>query len=318
MKSNCSLLSAIFALLWLGACTPNPESLAKKYNEEVYAFLEKGIKDASGSAFNLVVPIYQTELLYDSLRNAGMEKITDEEAQTVFLDKITVPEKYDIYKEQWKRVVEKCRSQLKYLPTNTWMINEDTMSPSSIFKVNKGYTEMYPYNYLNVHDVGIPSNEFIPSRYGMASMLFFDYNPNNEKMEIRNLKGKVGHFRKASQKEMVMGHFVNSFGDEMYVTKNSDIAIKETTWYVYYQSLDVTQITIDGEEYAKVFKGVSRDRNDAIDALITGDGMYSSNSENYVWRRQRTRTLTFDFLFKIPEDEINVEEIEIEDEIETE
>lgn len=296
----------------IASCSPGPESLANKYSKEIHSFLESAIANVpdSASAYEMASPLVKSLMLFDSLYNAGIGKFEKEEDFKLFMAEIMDPIDDTLYTMQWERVVEKNRQQLKGFPINTWLINEDTMSPSNIFKLNKSCTKLLPYNDTRWRDFKLPSDESSPALYSLNKMLFLNYNPQSDLMEIRTLEGKIGHFRKASTEELVMGLYIDGYGDELFVNKDSKVIVENNT--IWPGSIEVAQITINDEVYGLWKRGTYQERGGAIDALVEKNLFYymllNGEKEEMFMRRKAYGDHDFDFMLYVPEEEKNLEE----------
>ena len=281
------------------SCKPKPDSLARKNFETINVQVEKLLADTleTKTAYELALPLLELGNQYLLMQEKARELYPDEETWNRY--DMNMPGLDELLAPYWERVVKANRTQMKKLPTNTWMINQDTQSVSSIFQVNKTYSEIYPYNYKKIQNLNIPTAGDVEYGSSLIFLFFFNYDPETKLMEIRTVDGKVGHFRKATDNELAMGLYYGSNGDELCCYKASDVKVSNTFWGLVGW---VIEVDIDGRELC-VMK--SERGSGVIDELgdINGDRFY----------RQRESSTPYDFIFVIPEAEKRALEMSAED-----
>lgn len=316
------LLFIPFLAAAIVACGPNPETLAGENKNEIHSLLENAIKSVpeSATAYEMAIPLHEAWSFFDSLATKAMDRFKDEDAKELYLLSMSTFSEDSLFVDQWKKVVEKTKSQFKHLPANTWLINKDTMSPSSIFKLNKACTKVFPYNAFNYLDFFVPTMDEVRFDESIDFTIFINYDPDTKLIELRTFDGRIGHFKVAGVKDLALGQYVNAHGDELYVGKNSKIKVEETRWFL---AGTVQQLTIDNIEYA-IWKVGYNDRSECVDGLLAKgyynavlERSFSSLSfdnddqnelEKLVYKRKmKNKEYNNLFMFDIPEEEKNLD-----------
>lgn len=279
------------------SCTTDPVKLAQKHNKLIHQYLEKALtgETEGKTAFELAYPLYKAEQMRDSLQLVANKKIKDMDAQNRYFMELSDIRNDSLVISRWKAVTEENRAQVKNLPVGTWLINDDTKSPYSIFRINKPLTVITPYNYKRDLKTLIVPTSMSSLEHSFSLFLFFNYDESSKLMEIRTLDGKSGHFRTATQAERVMGLYEHHSGNQMFINSKQDIKV----WVGrFVWGGDATYISIDGKRWVVAWGKIYRDG--CYDAIIDEDEGYDESS---LWFRQMEKDAPEDFMFVIPESE---------------
>lgn len=133
----------------------------------------------------------------------------------MFDENINTIEERQEYRELWQDMAKDNQEKLKKFPAGTWMVNADSLTANTIFKMDKKHEIITPYNIKGSVSLSIRENDGLVYAESYKYPVFFDYVDSTKRYSITTADGLIGFFRKAMRPDLSMGHYTNVPGNNL-------------------------------------------------------------------------------------------------------